>query len=62
LDEAADKVATTVAKPHTYKLCLWGYVKDAVFVPLPTSLHQLHARFTDEIAHVDADMLRWIWD
>jgi hypothetical protein len=42
---------------------LWGYVKDAVFVPpLPTDIDDLKQRITEAVAAVTCDMLRRVWE
>ena len=42
---------------------MWGYVKDKVSVPPPpATLEELRARITEEVATIDVDMIRRIWD
>jgi hypothetical protein len=42
---------------------LWGYVKDAVFVPpLSTDIDDLKRRITVSVAAVTCDMLRRVWE
>ena len=42
---------------------LWGFVKDAVFVPpVPANLQELHDRITAAVALIDLDMLTRVWN
>jgi hypothetical protein len=42
---------------------LWGYVKNAVFVPpLPTDIDDLKRHITEVVAAVTYDMLRRVWE
>ena len=46
-----------------YDFFLWGFVKDAVFVPpLPANLQDLRNRITAAMALVDRDMLTHVWN
>ena len=40
---------------------MWGFVKDHVYVPLPTTLDELRVRITAAIADIDRDMLQKVW-
>jgi len=42
---------------------VWGYINDKVFAPpLPTSLEDLRARITEEVATTNVDMIHRIWE
>ena len=43
--------------------CLWGFVKDTVFVPpLSANLEDLRNPITSAVALVDGDMLTRVWN
>ena len=43
--------------------CVWGYVKDQVYVPhLPSSIPKLKARIRTAIETITADMLQTVWN
>ena len=59
--EAADRVRTAIA--HHCDYYLWGYVKEAVYVPpVPTTMNDLRNRFTAAVHSVTADRLSRVWD
>ena len=37
---------------------LWGYLKERVYKPLPTSMAQLKQRITDEMAQIPIEMVK----
>ena len=41
---------------------LWGYVKDQVCVPLPSSIPELKVRIRTAIETITADMLQTVWN
>ena len=43
--------------------CVWGYIKDEVFVPpLPPSLEELQTWITEAVVAIDVDMIYRIPD
>ena len=42
---------------------LWGFVKDAIFVPrVPANLQELRDRITAAVALIDPDMVTRVWN
>jgi hypothetical protein len=55
-------LATQVTWPYPPWFFLWGYVKDAVYVPpLPQDLPELRQRTATAIETIDVDMLSRVW-
>jgi hypothetical protein len=55
-------LASQVARPHTVRFFLWGYVKDVVDVPpLPNYLQELRQCIIAAVATINRDMLERVW-